>query len=391
MQALSCPNCGAPVDAPASPDARVLRCSFCLRTFEVRASPPPSLPRARLTPALLIVGALVVVLGLGAVGLVALRSTAPPAPTAMPPAPTVAPTVVPADDPAIHPTAAAPVAAPAVPPPSDSPAPAANANLEPGPVTITWKGRLTSSSGSAPPAGAPCTLTATVASRGTGKAHEDLLTLQCQGQMLYDSSVPLNGMSNSSFGLDEVPTAGEAGVFRYQMRAEDVGPRSAPRAQITLSTPDHVVEAFRDGAPSFRVRATVDTFSAERRALPVTADSVPPFDEVVARKAKVTSKTGAPPFGAAACDLRISPGYSKGHNCRIVLSCGGRAVYGGGTGGFADCALVAGRPVSFVDAYPTPSDGDPELNCDLDAATATLGDTSKSGATYSVTFALSAP
>jgi hypothetical protein len=43
----------------------------------------------------------------------------------------------------------------------------------------------------------------------------------------------------------------------------------------------------------------------------------------------------------------------------------------------------------FVDAYPTPTDGDPELNCDLQAGAATLGDTSKGGVSYSVTFALS--
>jgi hypothetical protein len=383
MQALSCPNCGAPVDAPTSPDQRVVRCTFCLRTFEVGAAPLPSLPRSGPSLAVLVGVALVAVLGLGAVAFLALRGRRPPEALPPLPAPAVAPAVV-ATTPAPGTT---PPAAPPTPRAADSPA--AAPAVEPGPVTLTWKGRLTSSTGDAPPAGAPCTLTATVSSRGSGKAHQDLLTLQCQGRMLYDSSVPLNGMSNSSFGIDETPTAGEIGVFRYQMRAEDVGPRSAPRAQITLSTPDHVLEAFRDTLPSFRVRASIDVFSAERRALPVSADSVPPFDAVVARKARVTGRTGAPPFAAATCDLRVSPAYRTGHNCRVVLTCGGRAVYGGVAGGFDDCALVDGRPVSFVDAYPTPTDGDPELNCDLQAGAATLGDTSKAGASYSVTFALS--
>jgi hypothetical protein len=209
--------------------------------------------------------------------------------------------------------------------------------------------------------------------------------------MLYDSSVPLNGMASESFGLDETPSAGQVGVFRYQMRAEDVGPRSAPRAQITLNTDEHVVEAFRDTAPSFRVRATVDASTAERKARPITADGVPPFDQVVTRKAKVTAKSGSVPFGASSCELVISPGYGKGHNCRATLTCGGQIAYGSGTQGFDDCSLADGKPVAFVDAYPTPSDGDPEINCDLEAGTLTLGDTSKSGTTYSVSFSLPSP
>jgi hypothetical protein len=44
----------------------------------------------------------------------------------------------------------------------------------------------------------------------------------------------------------------------------------------------------------------------------------------------------------------------------------------------------------FVDPNPTPKDGDPELAVDLAAGTATLGDTSKTGAKYTVSFTLDA-
>ena len=234
-------------------------------------------------------------------------------------------------------------------------------------------------------------LTATVSSHGTISAHQDLLTLQCQGKVLYDSSAPLNGMANTSFGLDETPVAGDVLAFAYSLRAEDIGARSAPRAQITVSTLDGVMEAFRDTLPSFHVRAVVEHFTAVRHGKAVTANSVPPFDAVFVRKAKVESKTGAVPFAASACELRISPAYQTKQTCRVILTCGGRAIYGGGTGGFDDCVLVDRQPVSFVDPYPTPSDGDPQLHADLAAGSATLGDTSKSGATYAVTLTLTVP
>ena len=383
MQSFSCPNCGAPIDAPASGE-RVLRCAFCKRTFDVGilSATPPVMQLKQPTgvsPMLIIVGGVAAAVAVGAVALLLVAKPAPAPPHDPTPLP---PQTVP-DVPTITPEATAtpmPVEAAATAP-----------DLETSPVTLTWKAHLTASSGSAPPAGSPCNLSVTVTSKPSGEPNQDQLTLQCQGQMLYDSKAPLNGMSNWSFGLDETPVAGLVGVYRYQMRAGDTGPRSAPRAQISLNTDKHVVEAFRDEAPSFRVRASVDASTAERRGRAITADSVPPFAEVVERKAKVTSKSGSVPFGATSCDLKVSPGYSKGHNCRVTLVCGGQTAYGAGTQGFDDCSMVDGHPLTFVDAYPTPSDGDPEINCNLEAGTATLGDTSKAGVTYSVTFALSAP
>jgi hypothetical protein len=76
-------------------------------------------------------------------------------------------------------------------------------------------------------------------------------------------------------------------------------------------------------------------------------------------------------------------------NCRARLDCGGLLVYGAGTSGQNTCSVQGKQVTGFVDPSPTPTDGDPELRCDLDAETATLGDTTPAGATYSVTFALS--
>jgi hypothetical protein len=369
MSALTCPSCGGALTPPDLPGQQILRCSVCMRGCDVGAlaqASPGGAP-GRVPPALIITAGVGLLMVIGAVAFLATRdSDAAPksAPSSAPAASTVSSTA-----------------------PSQTPAP----DLEISPVTLTWKGKLTASSGSAPAVGSPCTLTTTVRSRPTGMPSYDRLTLECRGDMLYDSSVPLSGAASYTFGLDEEPQAGVVGVFRYLLKSQDVGARTGSRAQITVDTRKHDVTAFRDAVPAFHVQATVDELTAERRGRPITAASVPPFGDVVSRKARVTTKSGAVPFAASSCEMLISPGYNQTYTCRVVLTCDGRIAYGAGTEGFDKCTLSGGQPVSFADVKPTPVDGDPELTCDLGAGTCTLGDTTKSGATYSVTFALAAP
>ena len=206
--------------------------------------------------------------------------------------------------------------------------------------------------------------------------------------MLYDSSASWSGMSNSSSSLDELPVAGEVRVFEYTLKEEDIGPRSGERNQITLDTHEGFVEAFRDTPPSFRVKATIDRFSPRRSGRPLFDEDIPAFADVVRRVAKVTSRSGPVPFGGSTCDLSLSPAATTGENCRALLTCGGKVLFGGGTVGFEKCVMEGGEPVSLVDPYPTPKDHDPELRLDLSAGTATLGDTLPGGAEYSVSFAL---
>jgi hypothetical protein len=369
MSALKCPSCGGALTPPDLPGQQILRCSVCMRGCDVGAlaQTSPGGASGRVPPALIITAGVGLLMGIGVVAFLATRdSDAAPkgAPSGAPAASTVSP------------TASSQTAAP---------------DLETGPVTLTWKGKLTASSGSAPPVGSPCTLTTTVRSRPTGMPSYDRLTLECRGDMLYDSSVPLSGAASYNFGLDEEPQAGVVGAFRYLLQSQDVGARTGSRAQITVDTRKRAVTAFRDAAPAFHVQATVDELTAERRGRPITAASVPPFGDVVSRKARVTSKSGAVPFAASSCEMLISPGYNQTYTCRVVLTCDGHIAYGEGTEGFDKCTLSGGQPVSFADVKPTPVDGDPELTCDLGAGTCTLGDTTKSGATYSVTFALVAP
>jgi hypothetical protein len=192
--------------------------------------------------------------------------------------------------------------------------------------------------------------------------------------------------------LGEELVADEVDAYHYFLGVRDVGTRAPPRAQIVLYTPRGELDAWRDTSQAFRVHAVLDKQSAIRRGKAVRSDAAPQFDEVVSRTARVTAKTGAPPFKTPSCSLRIWPISltTNKRNCRARLDCGGLVVYGTGTSGQNTCAVRGKQVTGFVDPSPTATDGDPELSCDLDGETATLGDTTPAGASYSVTFALSA-
>jgi len=384
MRAFSCPTCGAPLEAV--PDSRTIHCEFCNRDFEredlsgPRANAPASTGISTTTIALL---ALVPILGAIVWFAVSPRKAPPPEkPAKAAPEPKKPPPV---------PTPPAPVAVPPEVPAATPSAPTVTADLEPGPFTLTWNGKVKSSMDPEPRAGSPCTITGTFSSKPLGNAHCDQLVLQCAGKVYYDSKKKLEGMSMYKFHLGEEPVAGEVRAFRYGMTYSDLGARHGERAQITLDSYHEMLEAFRDELPSYRVKVTMDMLSPIRRGRPVLARTVPPFEEVVTKTAKVASKTGTPPFFTNTCTLVISPALAAKTTCRVTLTCGGKVVYGAGTTGFAECQLAngaTGAPVSFVDPYPTPNGGDPELQANLEAKTAVLSDTTAAGATYSVSFTL---
>jgi hypothetical protein len=381
MRSFVCPSCGAPLDAAG--ERRTIHCQFCNRDFERdelsgRAETPPK--RAGMSPTMLGV-VLGIPLAVGAFFLVLRRPKVddPKAITPIATKPTVAPTPVPP-----------PKATPPTPPPTPS-AEVAPLDLEPGPFTMTWSGKVKSSMDPEPRVGAPCTLTGSFSSKPLGNAHCDHLVLQCAGKVYYDSAMKLEGMSSYSFHLGEDPVAGEVRAYQYGIVLKDVGSRSGERGQITLDTYKEMLEAFRDDAPSYRIKVTIDKLSPIRRGRPMLARTLPPFEEVVTRTAKVVSKTGTPPFSVTSCTMKISPALATKSTCRVTLTCGGKVVYGAGTTGYAECLLAngaTGAPQSFVDPYPTPQGGDPEFQANLAAKTAVLSDTTEAGVTYSVSFTL---
>jgi formylglycine-generating enzyme required for sulfatase activity len=152
-----------------------------------------------------------------------------------------------------------------------SPPPPPPPTHETGPVELTWQGKIATATGAAPPIGTACTLAATVQiSPGRGPADElVLMTLKCGGVTLYDSSARLIGMSSTSFSLHEEPAPGAPGGWQYSILHDDTGARSGVRAQISVNTEIGTVEAFRETAPSFRVRVTSAARSSKRTGLPL--------------------------------------------------------------------------------------------------------------------------
>src|SRR5580693_7652680 len=136
MSALKCPSCGGAMAPPDLPGQQILRCSVCMRGCDVGAlgQASPGVAPGRVPPALIVTACVGLLMVIGAVAFLAMRDS---------------------DD--------APQSAPSTAPAASSQTPAPD--LESGPVTLTWKGKLTASSGSAPAIGSPCTLTTTVRSR----------------------------------------------------------------------------------------------------------------------------------------------------------------------------------------------------------------------------------
>jgi hypothetical protein len=264
------------------------------------------------------------------------------------------------------------------------------ADVELSPITLVWHGHVKSATGEkALAAGAPCTLTEIVVH---GTAWDDYrirsVVFQCGIHTLYDSTIPLVGMASTSDMVEEIPVAGDVLAFQYATKHQDVGTRSGERNQINLDTRNDSVEAFRQIAPEFQVKASIDELTAVRRGKALLDVHVPTFMGIVRREAKITSRSGPVPFTASSCDLAISSAGSGDENCRVLLTCGGKELFGGGTASWEKCTMAGGEPVSLNDSQPTPKDHDPELSVDLPGGQATLGDVLPNGAQYTVNFTL---
>ena len=283
--------------------------------------------------------------------------------------------------------AATPQSAPAAPAAAPPPPPG---STESQPITLTWRGRVQSSTDFTVRPGTPCTLEATFVRTTSGhdSFRKDSLVLRCAAKTLYDASLPLgSGMSNTSLTLAELPVAGEAQAFEYTLKAQDLGTRTGARNQIALSTRDGVAEVSRD-LPSLRVKVTLDRYTAVRRGKPFFDDSVPRFTNVIDKRAVVDKRQGPVPFAVSTCSLRISPAFAAKNTCRVKLTCGTKVLLGAGGNGFEACTHDAsGQPTGFDDPVFTAQDSDPAMQVDLTAGTAQVSDKTPAGL-YTVSFKL---
>jgi len=86
------------------------------------------------------------------------------------------------------------------------------------------------------------------------------------------------------------------------------------------------------------------------------------------------------------CSLRVSPVPRGTFNCRLLLTCGARVVYGDGVMGYAHCALIDGVPVRATDTHTTGEEGDPALALDLQRGALHLWDDTPGAVTLDVAF-----
>lgn len=121
--------------------------------------------------------------------------------------------------------------------------------------------------------------------------------------------------------------------------------------------------------PASRATLTIIVAAAVAGFVPiiylVTRPDQPRPSAVVTHRAQVTRTTGAAPAAKGdPCTIRIEPAEGEPHNCRIVVQCGAKVLYGAlKSNGYVHCALDAGVAISAHEAAP--DDSDPDLHYDL--------------------------
>jgi hypothetical protein len=204
---------------------------------------------------------------------------------------------------------------------------------------------------------------------------------RCGDRVLYDSTLPLEGMSMNDSALGEVPEPGKAGVFRYKLTYSDVGARTGARGQATIDSAEHTAVLFRETVPVYKVTLTLDPLSQIREGAPLFSSTKAAFDHVVQRRMMVLEADGpAPVKKGASCQLRVAPSYTEDHSCKVTLTCGAKVIFGAGDSGYEDCAVKDGEPAGFTDDQPSRVDHDPRATLDIhDAFDMTVSDDSPSG------------
>jgi hypothetical protein len=230
---------------------------------------------------------------------------------------------------------------------------------------LTWKAYVHESSGVPLSAGSPCTLVASV-HRGGGKTRIDNVVARCGDRVLYDSTLPLEGMSMNDSAIGEVPEPGTAGVFRYKLSYSDVGTRTGARGQATIDSAEHTAVLSHETVPVYKVTLTLDTLSQIREGAPLLPSSKAAFDHVLKRRMTVLKADGpAPVKQGDRCELRVAPSYAEDHSCKVLLTCGSKVIFGEGNSGFEDCVIKDGAPVGFTDDQPSRVDHDPRATLDV--------------------------
>ena len=253
-------------------------------------------------------------------------------------------------------------------------------------VTLTWPGKITESTGTAPAVGTACTLSVHGGMLRKQSPAHDRMTVTCGNKKIFDEADAINGVTSALFVLSEHPIFGEVSAFRYELLAHDKGERTG-RNQIDARTTLNEVTVYSETIPTFRVEIKLDPKRDIRRDKPLYFDDIPPFSTVSKWTASLTSSKGGVPFTGKTCNLAISPGDAK-HNCLVQLECAKKIQYGADADDYSICNVDMGNVVGVDDRKPTPVDGDPALRADLAALKMTFADEPANGAPWSASFTL---
>lgn len=230
----------------------------------------------------------------------------------------------------------------------------------PPPPVLVWGARVLSETGGKVKRGEPCLLIR------TSKA----IRLRCGSVVLYDSAEPFgSGMSNranqlAGFALPK----GRGQVFSLSYRF--TGNWTGPRSQLIADTRDQRAEVSAAGGKSWSVQLQLMPYSFVQ-PLPVDFQgSKLVFGSTLRRRMRLRGREGNAPVKSASsnCSLEITPARlpKSKLNCRVIVRCGPKAIYGADGAGFTTCRLAEGKPVTASDTKRSEKDKDPALVYDLE-------------------------
>lgn len=221
-------------------------------------------------------------------------------------------------------------------------------------VKTRWKGRVKTATGMDLKPGTDCELAAVLRSPSGTE-----IALSCGGSSLYDSTDQLNGMSQHSEGVGELPGPLHGTALHY-LKWDDVGSRTGARSQASIDTKLGVASAWRETQPAFRVEIEIEGLSEPATSTldASHSDANLPFSNGVKTPGRAARVTGPAPVKAgAACSVIIRPVWGPERNCRAVVSCDDRILYGDRVTGFNTCEILEGAPASFDDSKHDEADG----------------------------------
>lgn len=133
-------------------------------------------------------------------------------------------------------------------------------------LPLTFSARVVSADAMVAP-GASCTV-AVQAQIAAGDVRAMKVKVTCGKVDLYDGDDPLEGTSQSSWGLDEVPDP-KTTALRYQLLFNDQGTRSGKRGQILADSKVGEAVVWREALPSYRVKLSLAKLSEPREGSPL--------------------------------------------------------------------------------------------------------------------------